>query len=190
MELGDFEPELGDGAGGRRLIDDAFFGLFKLGIGSVVEIVKVIGRECRQADVHIDVDLGATFENLLFAKSLLQPFAAAFKGLVDGLRRRREPALQDGQRESDGSFAAFVFQRLGPVEFLANVVGDLLVEFGFGIRQGVIDRVGPAFREQRRAVELEQLLLDQPPHHVRGVGNVHAVAEFPFKAVAVEQGQE
>ena len=104
--------------------------------------------------------------------------------------RRREPALQNGQRESHGSFAASVFQRLGPVKFLANVIGYQLVELGFAIRQGVIDRVGPAFREQRRAVELEQLLLDQPPHQVRGIRNMHAVAEFPFKAVAIEQGQE
>ena len=86
--------------------------------------------------------------------------------LVDRFGRGCQAALQDGQGEADGSLAAFVFQGLGPVEFLADVVGDLLVEFGLGVGKGVIDRVGEALREERRAVELEQLLLDQPAHHV------------------------
>jgi hypothetical protein len=137
LELGDFKPQLCDGAGGRRQIDDAFLGRLNLGIGSIVKFVKLIGRECRQVRVYIDPDFGTALEKLLFAKSLLQPFPAASEGLVDGLRRRRETALQDGQRESHRSFAAGIFQRLGPVELLANVVGYQLVELGFAIRQGV-----------------------------------------------------
>ena len=65
-----------------------------------------------------------------------------------------------------------------------------LVEFGFGVGEGVIDRVGDPLREQRRAVELEQLLLDQPAHQVGGIGHVDAVAELALETVAVEQGHE
>jgi len=125
LELGDFKPQFRDGAGGRRQIDDAFFGRLDFGVGSVVQIVKLIGRECGQAGIHIDLDRSAAFEKLLFAKSLLQPFPAAFEGLVDGFGRGCEPALQNGQREAQGSLAALGFERLGAVEFLANVVGDL-----------------------------------------------------------------
>ena len=98
--------------------------------------------------------------------------------------------MQDGQGEADGALAAFVFQGLGAVELLADVVGDLLVELGLGVRQVVIDRVGKPLREQRRAVELEQLLLDQPAHHVGGIDGVDAIAELALEAVAVEQGHE
>src|SRR5208337_1747247 len=70
LELGDFKPQLCDGAGGRRQIDDPFFGRLNLGIGGIVEIFKLIGRQWWQADVHIDLDLGAALEKLLFAKSL------------------------------------------------------------------------------------------------------------------------
>ena len=82
------------------------------------------------------------------------------------------------------------FPGLGPVEFLADIVGDFLVEFGFAVREGVVDRVGTPFREERRPVEFEELFLDQPPHHVASVGNVDAVAELALEAVAIEQGHE
>ena len=47
-------------------------------------------------------------------------------------------------------------ERLGPVELLAHVVGDLLVEARLGVGELVGDGVGDALGEERRAVELEQ----------------------------------
>ena len=143
-----------------------------------------------QAGVQVEPDLGAALEQLLLAQPLLQPFAAASQRLVDRLGRRRQAALQDGQGEADGALPALVLQGLGPVELLADVVGDLLVEVGFGVGELVVDGVGDPLREERRAVELEQLLLDQPAHQVGGVGDVDAVAELALEAVAVEQGHE
>ena len=189
-QLIDLGAKLGDGAGGGRLVDDPLLGLFKLGIRRVVEVVDVVGRQCRQAGIQIEADLGSPLQQLLLAKPLFQPFAAAFQRLVNRFGRRCQAALQDGEREADGSFPAFVFKGLGPVEFLADVVGHFLVEFGFPVGKGIVDRVGPALREQWRAVELEELFLDQPAHHVASVGNVDAVAELALEAVAVEQGHE
>ena len=92
-------------------------------------------------------DLAAALQELLLAEPLLQPLAAAAQRLVDGLGRGCQPALQDRQGETDGALAAFVFQGIGPVELLADVVGDLLVEVGLGVRKRVVDRVGDALRE-------------------------------------------
>ena len=189
-QLVDLGAKLGDGAGGGRLIDDLLFGVFELGVRCVVEVVDVVGRKCRQAGIQVEADFGSALQQLLLAKPLFQAFAAALQGLVDRFGRRCQAALQDGEREADGSLPAFVFKGLGPVEFLADVVGDFLVEFGFSVRKGVVDRVGRPLREERRAVELEQLFLDQAAHHVAGVGNVNAVAELALEAVAVEQGHE
>ena len=103
------------------------------------------------------------------AQPLFQPLPAAAERLVDGLGRGRQPPLQDGQGEADRALAAFVLQGFGPVELLADVVGDVLVERGLGVGERVVDGVGPALGEQRRAVELEQLLLDQAAHQVGGI---------------------
>jgi hypothetical protein len=81
-------------------------------------------------------------------------------------------------------------QRLGPVELLAHVIGDLTIQPRFGVGQLVGDRVGDPLGEQRLAVEPQQLLLDQPAHQVRGVGLVDPVAELALEAVAVEQRHE
>ena len=39
-------------------------------------------------------------------------------------------------------------------------------------------------------VELEQVLLDHPPHQVGDIRRVDAVAEPPLEAVAIQQGHE
>ena len=109
-------------------------------------------------------------EQLQLAQPLLQPLAAPAQRLVDRLGRGGEPALQDGQREADGAGALVVLQRLGAVELLAHVVGDRLVELRLGVGELVGDGVGDALGEERRAVELEQVLLDHAAHQVRDVG--------------------
>ena len=67
------------------------------------------------------------FEYLFFAQASLEPFPAAPERLQDRLGRRCEPPLQDCQGESDRSLAAFVLQRIGTIELLADVIGDALV---------------------------------------------------------------
>jgi hypothetical protein len=104
--------------------------------------------------------------------------------------RRGETPLQDGQGKADGAGALVVLQGLGTIELLAHIGGDGLVQGGFGVRELVGDRVGDALGEERRAVELEQALLDHPAHQVRDIGGVHAVAELALEAVAVEQRHE
>jgi hypothetical protein len=46
--------------------------------------------------------------------------------------------------------------------------------------------VGSSFKKQRGAIELKQLLLDQPAHHVGCVRRVHAIAELALVAVAID----
>ena len=96
-------------------------------------------------------------QELELAQPLLEPLAPAAQRLVDRLGRGGEPALEDRQGEADGARALVVLERLGAVELLADVVGDRLVELRLGIGQLVGDRVGDALREERRAVELEQV---------------------------------
>ena len=98
--------------------------------------------------------------------------------------------MEDGQREADGAGALVVLERLGTVELLAHIVGDRLVEVGLGLRELVRHGVGDALREQRRAVELEQALLDHPAHEVGDIGDMDAVAKATLEAVAVEQRHE
>ena len=76
-----------------------------------------------------------------------------------------------------------------PISVL-HVVGDGLVERGFDVGELVVDRVGPALGEERRAVELDQLLLHHAAHEVGGIDLVDAVAELAVEAVGVEQRQE
>ena len=96
-------------------------------------------------------DLGPPLQQLQLAKLLLQTLPSAAQRLVDGLRRRRQAALQDGQREADRARPLVVLQRLGPVELLPHVVRDFLVEPRLGVGELVGHRVGDALREQRRA---------------------------------------
>ncbi len=131
----------------------------------------------------------ATGQQLLFPEALLQPLPAAPQRLEDGLRRAGEPALKDGQGEADGPLPALL-ELVGAVELLSDVLGDVLVELGLGVREPVGRRVGPALREEARAVEAEHLLLHEAPHHVARVDHVDAVAELALEAVAVEERHE
>jgi hypothetical protein len=53
-----------------------------------------------------------------------------------------------------------------------------------------LGRVGAPLREERAAVEGEQLLLGEPAHHIGGVRLVHTVAETALEAVGVEERHE
>ena len=123
-------------------------------------------------------------------QAALQALAPAPQRLVDGLRRRGESALQDGEGEADGARAPVVLEGLGAVELAAHVLGDRLVQAGLGLGELVRHRVGDALGEQGFAVELEQVLLHHAPHQVRDIDLARALAEAALEAVAVEQGEE
>ena len=71
--------KFGDGAGGGRLIDDPFFGLLDLGIGGIVQSSRSSAVSAGKPAFRSTPDLGAALQKLLFAKSLFQPFPAAFR---------------------------------------------------------------------------------------------------------------
>ena len=98
--------------------------------------------------------------------------------------------MQDGESEAHGSGPLVVLESLGAVELVANVLGDRLVEVGLGLRELVGDGVGNPLGEQRRAVELQQVLLHHAAHQVRDVGHVDPVAEAALEPVTVKQRHE
>src|SRR5208282_1202039 len=103
--------------------------------------------------------LAPALEHLQLAEPALEPFTTAAQRLEDRLRRGGETPLQDGERKAHSPRPLVVLESLSPVKFLANVLGDRLVEVGLGLRELVGDGVGNSLREQRCAVELEQVLL-------------------------------
>src|SRR5262249_37768847 len=58
------------------------------------------------------------------------------------------------------------------------------------VGEPVWDRIRNSFRKERRAVELEEVLLHHPSHEVGNVRLMNAVAEFPLEPIAVEQRHE
>ena len=56
---------------------------------------------------------------------------------------------------------------------------------GFWVRHLVISKVHGRFTNWSG-----KLLFDEAAHHVAGVRDVNAVAEFPLEPIAVEQGHE
>ncbi len=83
--------------------------------------------------VHPDSRQAACLQCLKFPQTALQPLTPPAQGLMNGLRRGGEPALQDGQGEADGSCTFVVGEGVGPVEFLFHIIGDRLIEALFFI---------------------------------------------------------
>ena len=71
--------------------------------------------------------LAAALQHFQLTQTAFQPFAPPPQRLVNGLRGRGQPALQDGECKSDRACAFVIFQGLGTVEFLAHVIGDFFV---------------------------------------------------------------
>ena len=187
-EHADLGLELGHGAGGRGLVEHLLLCRLHFVVGGVLQVFDIVGVEHPPLEHRRGRD--AVLLGLQLAQALLEPLPAALERLVDGLGRRGQAPLQDGQRKTHRARALVVLQGLGAVELLADVAGDLAVELLFGRRQLVADRVGHALGEQRRAVELDEALLDHATHQVHHVDLVHAVAEAALEAVAVEQCEE
>jgi hypothetical protein len=164
-------------------------GRLDLVLGRLFEVLDVVGIE-HGAWGHGCRRRAAPLQQRQLAQALLQPLAPAAERLVDRFRRRGEAPLQDREREADRAGALVVLQRLGAVELLAHVLGDVLVQVRLRGRELVRHRVGDALREERRAVELAEALLDHAPHQVGGVDPVHTVAEAALEPIAIEQREE
>jgi len=201
-QRGDLDAQLGDRTRRRGLVGDLLLDPLHLRIRRVVQVVDVLLGEGRhvlavrrmQAFLHTRAPHGAAaLLQLLLPQPLLQPLTTPAQRLVDGLRRRGQATLQDGQGEADRVATpplAFLHQPVGAVHLLAHVLCHLLIEHGFAIRQRVGDGGGDALGEQRRIVELNQFLLDQPAHQVGRIRLVDTVAEAALEAVGVKQGHE
>jgi len=109
-----------------------------------------------------------------------QPVSPAFQRPQDRLRTRRETTLQHGQREADAVAAPAIglHDPVRSVHAIAHVFRDRLVQRLLPLGKLVRDGLRATFREQRLAVEGEQVLLDHAAHESRSVG-----AAVPFRLV-------
>ena len=182
LQDADLGFELGDGLRGRRLVDELLFeGLLLVGVQVVVVLGDVVER--------LGQDRLAATAELLRTQPFGEPFLAAAERLVDGLGAGSEPALQRGEGEPDRALARSR-ELIGLAHFRLHVLGDGLVQGGLGVRELVVDGVRLAFGEERRAVELDELLLHHPSHEIGRIDLVDAVAELAVEAVGVEQREE
>ncbi len=178
----DFILQFGDGARSGGLIDQRFFQVLLL-LG--VEVVVVFGN----IGEGLGENLLATDTHLFFAEATFEAFSAALERLEDGLGAGGETALEGSERKADRAFALAV-ELVGLAHFRLHIIRYRFVERGFEVGEFVIDRVGAALREERCAVELDQLLLHHAAHEVGAIHLVDAVAKLAVEAVGVEQREE
>jgi hypothetical protein len=119
-----------------------------------------------------------------FEQLLIQPLATTHQGPEDGFRRGCQTPLEDGEGEPDRAHAPTC--RFGPVELAAHVVRYGLVKLRLARRELIADGVRVTLREEVRAVELLQVLLDHPAHEVAHVGAVGFLAETPLETVLIQ----
>ena len=136
-----------DGSSRRRPVENFRLGRFDFVFGGLVQILDILGVELRNRSSKCDGGLAATLQHLELTQPALQTLTAPAQRLIDGLRRRGEPALQNCQGEANSPGPVVVLKRLRTVEFLAYVVGDNLVKAGFRLGEGVGHRVSNALRE-------------------------------------------
>ena len=124
----------------------------------------------------------------MFVQNALKALSSAFERFRDCLRRRCQSPLKDRHCEADG-ISLIAFQPFGAIKAVDNVGGDASIEFRFERRQSVIDGIRNALRENRFAVESQQILFDEPPHDVRYVdGQIGSVRAF--ETVGVDERHE
>ena len=180
FQRGNFRLHLPDGAGSGCPIGDIFLGLFQLICAEIVLIIVI-----RQGELRAIV----CFPQLFLCQNVLQPLPPAVQGLINGFRRGGKPPLQDGQRKANGCLAVVV-QVLCPVELLLHIAGDLGIKLPLGRGEVVVDGISTTFREQRCAIEFEQLLFHEPPHYVRNVDALVGRTGRTFKTVWVHQREK
>ena len=190
LERLDLGLQLDDRSRCRRPVENCLLGCLDFVLGGLVQVLDILGIEVRSRGGKCDGRPATALQHLELTQAALQTLTAAAQRLMDGLRRGSEPALQDRQGKADGAGSLVVLERRRTVEFLAHVGGDDLVKVGFRIGELVGDRVRNTFREQRRAVALEQLLFHHAAHQVRDIGGMNAVAKAPLEPVTVDERHE
>ena len=179
----DLRLQFGNGGGGRCLVGHGLLLPFQFAGGQVVKIVQIV----RQVKGFCAVRRATALRFL--RKARFQPLAPAAQGLIDGLRRGGEAALEDGQREADGS-AAVAGKGVRAVELLLHIIRHGGVKLRLHGRKVVVDRVGQALRKERRAIEFEQVFLHQTAHDVGNVDGLVARAADALEAVGIDQRHE
>ena len=111
----DLSFELVDRARRRRLVEDLLLGSLDLVIRRFLKILHVIGIERWSCGGEASA-AAAALQDFEFPQALLQPFAAPAQRLVDGLGRRRQSPLQDGERKPDRPGPLIIGKRLGAIE--------------------------------------------------------------------------
>ena len=180
----DFGLQFGDAAGGGGLVEHG--GLRRLHFieRRFLQILHILGIQGGA------VEKCAALQQGRLPQPAFKTLPPPAQGLVDGCRRGRQAPLQNGQRETDGAGPLVVVQGFGAVELLSHIVRDGFVETRLGGREPVRHRVGDALREQRAAVEPQQVLLDHAAHQVGHIHLVDAVAEAALETIAIQQCQE
>ena len=108
--------------------------------------------------------------------------------MASGEEAKRRCRMVSAKPTAPGAFV--VPQGLGAVELATHIAGYFVIKVRFRAGELVRHGVGDAFREQRRAVELQQVLLHHAPHQVAHVHGVNAVAESTLETVAVQQARK
>ena len=186
-ERGNLDLQLGHSCGRCCLVEDLLLGGLDLVLRSLVEIFDVLSIEDGPC---IHRNRPTSLNEFQLPQPLLQAFAPPAQRLIDRFRRRGQAALENSQREANGSCSLVVLESLGAVELLTDVLGDFLVEAGLGVGEFERYRVGDPLREEWPPVEFEQLLFDHPSHEVGNLNLVNAIPELALKAVAIEKGKE
>ena len=88
-----------------------------------------------------------------FLETIFQPFAPPLQGLINGLWRRGQTPLEDGQRKADGPLSSAMIKFFGAVKLTADVFGHMPIQIRLVARKLIIDGIGLAFGEQRLAVK-------------------------------------
>jgi hypothetical protein len=105
-----------------------FLGLFHLGAGGIFEIFEVFLSIGWQRLWGLNRGAATALQEHFLSKPLFKSLTAPPEGLMDCLRRRGQPALQDSEGKAHSPFATFILQGISAVEFLTYVIGHFLVE--------------------------------------------------------------
>ncbi|MCY1454494.1 hypothetical protein D9M71_715640 [compost metagenome] len=108
--------------------------------------------------------------------------------MINGFRTGGQSALQLGKSEADVAFSLAI-KALSQIHLIANVLGYMMIELCFKIRELIIGCVGTALGKQLSAIEFEQLFLDHTTHQVGDIDLVCTLAEFAIEAVPIKQRQ-
>ncbi len=185
----DFRFELGDGRRGRRGVDYAVLIALVLITVEVINIkVIILRRDGIKRTAHDERILNATSPTNRI-QLVFEPTTTSAQRLINRLRGGREPPLQRCECESNAILALAV-QAVRAVKLLAHICGYVVVQRFLGLRELVRNGIRPTFWEERTTVEFEQLLLDQPTHHIGYVRHSGTASMPHTKAIRINKRHE